>query len=177
MIIEIAHEVIGESIVRRTTKPVLVLAGKIGSEREQGVLDAALRDLAMAADTINCGFVSDEDLRALYAEAAVFLFPSLYEGFGLPVLEAMAAGVPVVSSDRGALPEVIGREGLIIDPEDSIAGCRAVLKILGDPNLARDLSLSGNRRAREFTWERTGRLTVEAYREISLRLGVKGGGV
>jgi glycosyltransferase involved in cell wall biosynthesis len=177
MVIEIVHESIEQSAARGMPKPVLVLAGKIGSEREQGVLDAALRDLSMAADTVNCGFVPDDDLRALYAEAAVFLFPSLYEGFGLPVLEAMAAGLPVVSSDRGALPEVIGREGLVIDPEDPIAGCKAVLRILGDSELARNLSLSGHKRAREFTWERTGRLTLEAYREIARRRLVKRCGV
>jgi glycosyltransferase involved in cell wall biosynthesis len=136
-------------------------------QRERDTLDTALRNFAMAADTINVGFVSDADLRALYAESAIFLFPSLYEGFGLPVLEAMAAGVPVVSSDRGALPEVMGKAGLTFNPEDSIGGCQAVLQVLRDQQLATRLSHEGHQEAQLFTWERTGRLTVEAYRHAA----------
>jgi glycosyltransferase involved in cell wall biosynthesis len=139
------------------------MAGKIHSDREREVLNTALRDFAMAGDTVELGFVSDKDLRALYAESAVFLFPSLYEGFGLPVLEASAAGVPVVSSNRGACPEVLGSTGILFDPEDSIAGAAAVLRILRQRDFASRLSEEGHERAKLFTWERTGRLTLEAY--------------
>jgi glycosyltransferase involved in cell wall biosynthesis len=164
MVVEIAREAISERAERGLSEPVLVLAGKVNSERERETLNTALRDFAMAADTVDLGFVSEDDLRALYAESAVFLFPSLYEGFGLPVLEAMAAGVPVVSSDRGALPEVMGRVGILFDPEDAIAGCRGVLDILSSSDFAERLSCDGHARAAEFTWERTGKLTLEAYR-------------
>jgi glycosyltransferase involved in cell wall biosynthesis len=163
MVVEIAREAIADCSDRGEALPVLVMAGKIHSERERDVLDTALRDFAMAVDTVELGFVSDEDLKALYAESAVFLFPSLYEGFGLPVLEASAAGVPVVSSNRGACPEVLGSTGILFDPEDSIAGAAAVLRILRQPDLAARLSEEGHERAKLFTWERTGRLTLEAY--------------
>jgi glycosyltransferase involved in cell wall biosynthesis len=167
MVIEIAREAITECLDRGEKAPILVLAGKVQSGRERDVLNTALRDFAMASDTIDLGFVSEADLQALYAESAVFLFPSLYEGFGLPVLEASAAGVPVVSSNRGALPEVLGSTGMLFDPEDSIAGASAVLKILRDSAVAAKLSEDGHARARIFSWERTGKLTVDAYRYAS----------
>lgn len=163
MVVEIAREVISDCAERGRALPILVMAGRVNSEREREVLNTALRDFAMAADTVELGFVPDDDLRALYAESAVFLFPSLYEGFGLPVLEASAAGVPVVSSNRGACPEVLGTTGILFDPTDSIAGANAVLQVLGDQSVARRLSEEGHNRARLFTWERTGRLTLDAY--------------
>jgi glycosyltransferase involved in cell wall biosynthesis len=163
MVVEIAREAISDCSERGETSPILVMAGKIHSDREREVLNTALRDFAMAGDTVELGFVSDKDLRALYAESAVFLFPSLYEGFGLPVLEASAAGVPVVSSNRGACPEVLGSTGILFDPEDSIAGAAAVLRILRQRDFASRLSEEGHERAKLFTWERTGRLTLEAY--------------
>jgi glycosyltransferase involved in cell wall biosynthesis len=171
MVIEIAREAIQECAERHKPQPVLVLAGKVNSQRERDVLNTALRNFALAADTVDLGFVSEADLKSLYAESAVFLFPSLYEGFGLPVLEAMAAGVPVVSSNRGALPEVMGKVGISFDPHDSIAGCKGVLDILGNRAYAESLSEGGHLRAAEFTWERTGKLTVEAYRQAAALLG------
>lgn len=174
MVVEIAREAITESAERSMRQPVLVLAGKVNSDRERDTLNTALRDFAMAADTVELGFVSESDLRALYAESAVFLFPSLYEGFGLPVLEAMAAGVPVVSSNRGALPEVMGTAGIAFDPQDPIAGCNGVLEILRNRDFAQRASEQGHRRAAEFTWERTGRLTIEAYRHAATLVGLPG---
>jgi glycosyltransferase involved in cell wall biosynthesis len=167
MVIEIAREAINACVERGDAPPVLVLAGKIQQGRERDLLDTALRDFAMASDTIDLGFVSEADLQALYAESAVFLFPSLYEGFGLPVLEASAAGVPVVSSNRGALPEVLGSTGLLFNPEDSIAGATAVVQVLRTPELAAKLSGEGHERAKLFSWDRTGHLTLEAYRYAS----------
>lgn len=164
MVVEIAREAINECHERGDSPPILVLAGKVQAGREREVLNTALRDFAMASDTIDLGFVSEADLQALYAESAVFLFPSLYEGFGLPVLEASAAGVPVVSSNAGALPEVLGSTGLLFDPEDSIAGASSVVRILRDPEFAEKLSAEAHERAKIFSWEQTGRLTLEAYR-------------
>jgi glycosyltransferase involved in cell wall biosynthesis len=101
------------------------------------------------------GYVDQDLLPGLYAGAAAFVLPSLYEGFGLPVLEAMASGVPVVVSDRGSLPEVVGGAALVVDPEDGAALSEAILAAVGDDRLRR-LALA---RARRFTWERTARET------------------
>lgn len=102
---------------------------------------------------------------ALYAGASAFMFPSLAEGFGLPILEAMACGAPVVTSNRSSMPEVAGAAAELCDPSDPASIGAALAKILRDPELAEDLRRVGYKRAREFTWERTARQTVECYRE------------
>ncbi len=111
------------------------------------------------------GYVSEPELAALYATARLFAFPSLDEGFGIPVLEAMAHGVPVLTSNRSALPEVAGDAALLVDPlqEESIA---AGLRQLADPAVALDFAARGRQRAKEFSWERAARLTMDVYREV-----------
>jgi glycosyltransferase involved in cell wall biosynthesis len=104
------------------------------------------------------------DLEALYRAAACVVFPSLYEGFGLPVLEAMGRGVPVACSNRSTLPEVAGDAALLFDPEDVEAIRVATERLLNDPALAERLRVAGRARAAEFTWERTAQLTVASYR-------------
>ena len=108
---------------------------------------------------------------ALYAEAEAFLFPSHAEGFGLPVIEAMACGAPVVTSNRSSLPEVAGSAAELCDPDDHASIGAALSKILRDPDLAADLRRLGLRRAKEFTWERTARETVTVYREVLAAVG------
>jgi glycosyltransferase involved in cell wall biosynthesis len=103
---------------------------------------------------------------ALYAEATAFVFPSLAEGFGLPVLEAMACGAPVVTSNRSSLPEIAGSAAELCDPTDHDSIGQALAKVLRDPDLAADLVRLGSRRAKEFTWERTARETVASYEEV-----------
>jgi glycosyltransferase involved in cell wall biosynthesis len=102
---------------------------------------------------------------ALYAGASAFVFPSFAEGFGLPIVEAMACGAPVVTSNRSSMPEVAGAAAELCDPMDPHSIGAAVSKILRDPELAEDLRRVGFKRAREFTWERTAQGTVACYRE------------
>jgi glycosyltransferase involved in cell wall biosynthesis len=109
-----------------------------------------------------------EDLEGLYAAAACVVFPSLYEGFGLPVLEAMARGVPVACSNRSSLPEVAGEAALLFDPEDVDAIRDAIDRLLGDAELAAVLRAAGRARAARFTWRRTAELTAASY-ETALR--------
>lgn len=109
------------------------------------------------------GWVSDAQLEGLYALASAVMLPSLIEGFGLPVLEAMQRGVPVACSDRSALPEVAGDAALLFDPAEQHAVVDAVRRLVSDPALAADLMSRGRARAAHFTWERTAQLTVEAY--------------
>ena len=113
------------------------------------------------------GFVPNADRDALYAGAAVFCYPSLFEGFGLPVLEAMGAGTPVVTSSGTATAEAAGDAGLLVEPRDVTAITAALDRVLGDATLAAALGESGRRRAAEFSWARTAKLTIDAYRELA----------
>jgi alpha-1,3-rhamnosyl/mannosyltransferase len=149
--------------------PVLVLVGKIATDKEYPRLKAAIAARGVEDAVIEAGFVPDAELVALYRASAVFLFPSLYEGFGMPPLEALAAGLPVVSSGTSAMPEVIESAGLLYDPTDAVAGARAVLDVLSDSALRTTLVRAGRARAREFTWRRTGELTLGAYEALARR--------
>ena len=111
-------------------------------------------------------YVSDQDLVSFYNAADVFAFPSLYEGFGLPVLEAMACGTPVVASNAASLPEVVGDAGLLADPHSSEALAKTIASVLEDSELAAELSRRGLERARQFTWERTARGTLAVYHSL-----------
>jgi len=108
--------------------------------------------------------VPDGDLPALYGDAAVFVQPSSYEGFGLTAAEAMASGAPVVAATGGSLPEVIGDAGLFVPPRDPEALAHAIGRVLGDARLEAQLRLRGRARAREFTWERSAQGHLESYR-------------
>jgi glycosyltransferase involved in cell wall biosynthesis len=112
------------------------------------------------------GYVTHEELAAWYARARVFAFPSLDEGFGMPVLEAMAAGTPVVTSNRSALPEVAGDAAILVDPENTEALGQALRGITEKESLWRDLAWRGAARAHLFTWEQAVERTWNVYREI-----------
>ena len=112
------------------------------------------------------GFVSDQTLAALYRLADVFVFPSLYEGFGLPPLEAMASGTPVITSNVSSLPEVVGDAALMIDPYDPAAIADAMQRVLETPALREELQRKGLARAREFSWERSVARVRDIYDEV-----------
>jgi glycosyltransferase involved in cell wall biosynthesis len=142
-------------------RPSLVIPGYATPHEDE------LRELAgalgIAGHVRLSGWLPREDLEGLYAAAACVVFPSLYEGFGLPVLEAMARGVPVACSNRSSLPELAGEAALLFDPENVEAMSRAIERLLGDPNLAARLRDAGLARAVTFTWSRTAELTVASY--------------
>ena len=112
------------------------------------------------------GFVSDQTLAALYRLADVFVFPSLYEGFGLPPLEAMASGTPVITSNVSSLPEVVGDAALLIDPYEPAAIAQAMHRVLTEPSLREDLRRRGLQRVKEFSWDRSIRRVHEIYQEV-----------
>lgn len=112
------------------------------------------------------GKVPGDDLGPLYAGADVFCFPSFHEGFGLPVLEAMARGVPVVTSRGTSTEEVAGDAAVLVDPADPADIARGLAEVLGDPHRARSLNAAGRARAADFPWSRTAELTAAVYREL-----------
>jgi len=140
----------------------LVVAGARGW-RDEAVL-AALRRPAARARVHVLGRVTDEELVELYRGADCLLFPSLYEGFGLPVLEAMACGTPVICANRTSLPEVAGDAAVLVDPDDATAFAAALAEVLSSPARHAALAEAGLARAREFSWRRCADLTVAAYR-------------
>jgi glycosyltransferase involved in cell wall biosynthesis len=112
------------------------------------------------------GFVPDRTLAVLYRLARVFVFPSLYEGFGLPPLEAMASGTPVITSNVSSLPEVVGDAAVLIDPYRSDAIADAIQRVLTEPVLHEELRRRGLQRVRDFSWERSVRRVREIYEEV-----------
>ena len=113
------------------------------------------------------GFVDDADLPTLYSGAELFVFPSLYEGFGLPLLEAMACGAPVISSDASSLPEVAGDTAVLLSPRDQAAWTDAMLELLAHPGKRATLVAGGFRQARQFTWHAAARALLEIYQRVS----------
>ncbi len=152
---------------RRTGRSiVLVLAGQPGwlmSTVDTHVADAEARGLVLRP-----GYVAREDLAALMSGALAFVFPSLYEGFGLPVLEAMACGTPVLASSSSSLPEVVGEAGLLANPLDTEALADALVRLVSEPALRQDLSARGLERARQFTWRSCAQQTLTVLREAAM---------
>lgn len=139
----------------------LVLVGKSGWGEAKD-LRLKIKDLRI----VETGFVPDEDLPALYSGAEVFVYPSLYEGFGLPVLEAMQSGCPVITSDRSATAEIGGQAAFLVDPSDTQALTEAMREVLASQKMRDSLISEGLKRAQAFSWKKTARQTLEAYQQV-----------
>jgi glycosyltransferase involved in cell wall biosynthesis len=142
-------------------RPVLVLPGYPTAHESE--LRARAGSLGIAEDVRFPAWVSSAELEGLWSIARAFVFPSLYEGFGLPVLEAMARGVPVACSNASSLPEVAGDAALLFDPHDEAAIATAITRLLEDEQLRQRLLTRGARQAQRFTWERTAQRTLKSY--------------
>lgn len=153
-----------DELLRATDlRPQLVIAGPKGWLTEG--LFANVEWTARTDRILFTGYVSDEDLRGLYSSCRVSVYPSVYEGFGLPPLEAMACGAPVITSRIPVIMETVGTSARLIDPNDVRELTSALVELLTDPGARAHLSTVGFERAAEFTWERTAEMTLEVYRE------------
>ena len=145
---------------RRAPECSLVIVGNVPGDNRDVEREMDL----LGAHIIRPGIVSDDELVQLYSSTTCFVFPSLYEGFGLPPLEAMACGAPVVCSNRASLPEVVGDAGILVDSTDPDALADAIEEVVLSPSTANDMRDRGLARARGFTWKRCAEHAVDAYR-------------
>jgi len=143
--------------------PPLVLVGGIAPE---GPVAAKARTMGLGAKVRCLGYLPRQSLLAVYRGALAFVYPSLYEGFGLPVLEAAACGVPVIASDIPAVREVLGDSVCQVNPKDVVEQARAMRRLVEDSELRRRLAAAGQKRAAAFRWEATARATLEVYRAV-----------
>ena len=146
---------------RHPNAPPLVLAGTV-SPQDATLLDPLAR-APLAGHVRHEGYVDNQRLRALYERAVALILPSLDEGFGVPALEALTIGVPVLAARRGALPEVVGDAGLLVDPLDVSAMAHGIEQLLTDDGLRRRLSAAGPDQARRFSWDASAARLLEAY--------------
>ena len=144
-------------------RPQLVIAGQEGWL--MGEISNYIEKHGLNPRIRFTGYIADEDLRALYSSCAVCVYPSLYEGFGFPPLEAMACGAPVIAGDVPSLHETVGRAALLVPPTDVQQLARALVEMLTDEQKRAHFSRAGMEWASQFTWERTAQLTLEVYRD------------
>src|SRR3990167_3559873 len=142
----------------------LVLGGKTGQESER--IKTLAKKLGVEDKLIFTGFISEREVSAFYKTAQLFLFPSLHEGFGLPPLEAMASGCPVISSNKSSLPEVVGEGGILLEPDDQFLWVKEIGQILSNKNYSRKLIDKGLKQAKKFSWEKCAKETINIYQEI-----------
>jgi glycosyltransferase involved in cell wall biosynthesis len=148
--------------------PQLVLAGKRGW-LDQEIFRAAERN-SLDRDIVFTGYVPDPDLPALYSGAICFVYPSYFEGFGLPVVEAMQCGVPVIAGNRTSIPEVVNGAGVLIDPFNKSELATAIARVIDNPDYRAQLSVKGLERAKAFNWTTTARLTLQVYERAAQKL-------
>jgi glycosyltransferase involved in cell wall biosynthesis len=146
-----------------------VIAGGKGWKNE--AFYRLLKKLSIDANLVMTGYVPEEDLPALYQGAEVFVYPSVYEGFGLPVLEAMASGTPVITSNTSSLPEVAGDAALLVNPMEVFEIYEAMEALVGSPSLRKELKAKGFKQSEKFTWEETAWKTLEVYQNVFQKEG------
>jgi glycosyltransferase involved in cell wall biosynthesis len=144
---------------------LLVLAGKKDVEYER--LKDRVKKRGLGKRVVFTDYLEWPDIVSLYSAADMFLFPSLYEGFGFPPLEAMGHGVPVISSNTSSLPEVVGDAGILVDPKDRDAWAEAILLLAKDEGVKKDVIGKGLERVKEFTWEKAAAQTLKVYEDVS----------
>jgi glycosyltransferase involved in cell wall biosynthesis len=141
----------------------LVLVGAPGWKYDKIMEEVSKQDL-LKERIIFTGYVPESDLAALYSGALAFVYPSFYEGFGLPPLEAMQCGIPVITSNNSSLPEVVGEAGILLEPKDLDGLCDSMLKIYNQPSLQENMSSKSLAQAQKFSWKRCTQETLAAYR-------------
>lgn len=144
----------------------LAIVGGKGWLNDQ--IKSLVEELKISDNVYFTEYVAQEDLPAIYSMASVFVYPSLYEGFGLPVLEAMACGTPVITSNVSSIPEVAGDAAVLVDPANEEELSLAIKQVLDDEALRKSLSIRGVNRAKTFSWERCARETLEVYRKVGM---------
>jgi glycosyltransferase involved in cell wall biosynthesis len=159
--VQMLLEAYGRLLALRPDAPPLVLAGRVAPAC------AAMMELVnrppLAGRVTHVGYVAGRDREGLYRSASMVVMPSLDEGFGIPALEAMTLGIPVVVTNRGALPEVVGDAGLLVGADDPEGMAAAIGRVLADIALARQLSAKGIARARRFSWDASAARAIDAY--------------
>jgi glycosyltransferase involved in cell wall biosynthesis len=160
-------------INRHSAAPDLVIAGRMLISRNE-ILRAAKSAGPDESRVKFIGYVEEDERQRLLREASMLVLPSLEEGFGIPALEAMTLGLPVVASNRGALPEVVHDAGLLVDPEDVQGLAGAIERVIGDAELRRSLAARGIEQARNFSWDSSAGALYEAYRAAAARKRQRG---
>ena len=150
---------------RKNIPHKLVIVGGKGWRNE--TIFEAVRELNIESEIIFTSYVSDNELMMLYNECDVFVYPSLYEGFGLPPLEAMACGAPVITSNTSSLPEVVGNAGVMVNPDNTEELCEAIYAVVGNNSLSEKMRKKSLERAKLFSWEKSARQLLKIYGEVS----------
>lgn len=145
----------------------LVICGKLGWKKKEFLKKLNELPVRVRKDIVLTNYVPYQDLPLLYSGSDIFIYPSLYEGFGLPILEAMRCGVPVITSNVSSMPEVAGDAALLVNPRDEEEIGWAILKLIEDNELRKKLIEKGLKRSEMFTWENTAKRTLEIYKELS----------
>lgn len=153
-----------EQLAQRGLEQDLVLAGNLGWMYESVL--SQIEGMAARKRVHRLGHVAYTELPPIYNLADVFVYPSIYEGFGLPPLEAMACGVPVITSNISSMPEFVGNAGILVPPDDETALMQAIERVLQDASLRRRLAVEGPRQASHFTWQHTAQKTLRIYEKV-----------